>query len=344
MPSVTHRAATGQRGLIEINVGCGTIPLSNASWKRLPALTEHWSDGGVILAAGLVTGLVFGASAERSRFCLRAATVEFWRGKPGDRFATWLLVFSAALILTQMAALSRHARRNDHSPAYPRQARCPARSSVGALFGIGMVLARGCASRLLVLSATGNLRALVTGLVLTIAAQASLTGILSPARDALSNLWLVERRDPQPWGQPALWHRSGPWHSASRFGHSACHRQPSQAHRRAAFSLATGGAVALGWALTARIAEWSFEPVTVQSVTFTGPSANTLMALINETSLPLTFGTGLVPGVFLGAMAAAILGGDWKLQTFDASSGMIRYMVGAVLMGFRRHARRAVVP
>ena len=32
--------------------------------------------------------------------------------------------------------------------------------TVGLLFGSGMILARGCASRLLVLSATGNMRGL----------------------------------------------------------------------------------------------------------------------------------------------------------------------------------------
>ena len=33
----------------------------------------------------------------------------------------------------------------------------------GLLFGVGMVLARGCSGRLLVLAATGNLRSVVAG-------------------------------------------------------------------------------------------------------------------------------------------------------------------------------------
>ncbi|MDJ0930482.1 YeeE/YedE thiosulfate transporter family protein [Breoghania sp.] len=49
-----------------------------------------------------------------------------------------------------------------------------------------MVLARGCASRLLVLSATGNLRALLSGLVFAVVAQASLRGILRPTREWLA--------------------------------------------------------------------------------------------------------------------------------------------------------------
>ena len=50
------------------------------------------------------------------------------------------------------------------------------------LFGVGMILCRGCASRVLVLSATGNVRALISGLIVTVAAQASLSGALSPLR------------------------------------------------------------------------------------------------------------------------------------------------------------------
>ena len=49
----------------------------------------------------------------------------------------------------------------------------------GALFGTGMILARGCSSRLLVLAAQGNLRALLSGLVFAVTAQSALSGLLS---------------------------------------------------------------------------------------------------------------------------------------------------------------------
>ena len=52
----------------------------------------------------------------------------------------------------------------------------------GALFGIGMILARGCSSRLLVLAAQGNLRSVMSGLVFAVTAQAAWTGALSPLR------------------------------------------------------------------------------------------------------------------------------------------------------------------
>ena len=203
----------------------------------------------------------------------------------------------------------------------------------GVLFGAGMVLARGCASRLLVLSGTGNLRALVTGLVLTIVAQATLTGVLSPLREYLARLWTVDAsaRDlglllPEGTGAVLGFLLLG---GALVLG---TRHALGRSDRLAA--LLTGSAIVLGWALTARVAEWSFEPVYVQSISFTGPSANTLMALITETTIPFAFATGLVPGVFSGAAMAALQSGRFRIQTFDAETGMTRYMVGAVLMGF----------
>ena len=41
----------------------------------------------------------------------------------------------------------------------------------GLLFGVGMIMSRGCASRFLILSANGNLRALLSGLIFAVTAH-----------------------------------------------------------------------------------------------------------------------------------------------------------------------------
>ena len=55
----------------------------------------------------------------------------------------------------------------------------------GLLFGYGMVLSNGCGSRALVLLGRGNLRSFVVVIVLAIAAQMTLKGLIAPARIAL---------------------------------------------------------------------------------------------------------------------------------------------------------------
>ena len=112
---------------------------------------------------GLATGVIFGVSAQRSRFCLRAATVEFVRRQMGDKVAVWFLTFSTAVVWVQAAQLL-----GLFDAANARQMAIPGSWSGaiigGLIFGVGMVLARGCSGRLLVLAATGNLRSVVAGL------------------------------------------------------------------------------------------------------------------------------------------------------------------------------------
>ena len=294
--------------------------------------TSLMTDAQKLALGGFAVGLLFGFCAQRSRFCLRSACLEFWRGALGEKFAVWLLVFGAALAGVQglmMAGLL---------PVQGiRQLETPGTLSGaiigGLMFGVGMILARGCASRVLVLSGTGNLRALVTGLVVTVAAQSSLSGILSPLRVKLSSLWIVSAFDRNlmlqlPDGTGLL---VGLGFIAAALWFA----------RRNGVTLLTGIAgagvglaVVLGWAFTSALARTSFEIVPVGSVTFTGPSADTLMALINKPVLDLNFGVGLVPGVFLGAMASALLFREFQVQTFSGETGTVRYLIGAVLMGF----------
>jgi len=92
--------------------------------------------------------------------------------------------------------------------------------------------------------------------------------------------------------------------------------------------------VALGWFLTWSVAQVSFDVVPLSSVTFTGPSADTLMGLVNTSKMPLSFGVGLVPGVFAGAGFVAVTKGDAKIERFGPDTPMERYLIGAVLMGF----------
>ncbi|MEZ5850102.1 MAG: YeeE/YedE family protein [Hyphomicrobiaceae bacterium] len=292
--------------------------------------------------AGLCVGLIFGVAAQRSQFCLRAATIEFWRGaaarRPlwggtlGPRTAIWLLVFGTALAGTQALFASGYLQPNTIRQLSTTGTLSGALLG-GSMFGVGMILARGCASRLLVLSATGNLRALVSGLILTVTAQAALTGILSPARLRISALWTVP-------AEVRNLHHVLPQGTGLVLGAALCAVAIALAiHHRIPFArilagAAVGGAVVLGWGLTAAIAARAFAIVAIESVTFTGPSTDTLMVLIARPEMPLSFGIGLVPGVFAGSFMATLLSGEFEIQTFSDATPLPRYIIGAVLMGF----------
>ncbi len=299
--------------------------------QTIEVLGENWT----ALFGSFAIGMLFGFAAQRSRFCLRAATLDFWKGHLTDRVAVWVLAFSAAVVLTQIAVLASWL---DLGLVRSLNQRGSFSGAIlgGVMFGVGMVLTRGCASRLLVLSAGGNLRSAVTGMVFAVTAQASLRGWLSPLRDALANLWtlgdentlnLLQLMHTKPmFGIVAglIFLAIGAW--------MAIH-----IHLRAGvaiFALIVGLGVASGWVFTGQLAGFSFDPQPVKSLSFTGPSAATLMQVLTLPMLKPEFDIGLVPGVLLGAFLGAAYGRELKLEGFQDGLGMRRYIIGAALMGF----------
>lgn len=283
---------------------------------------------------GLLTGIAFGAAAQRSRFCLRAAVVEFARGAIGDKVAVWLLTFSTALVWVQGARL---VGLIDTTEARIMAATGTWSGAIvgGLMFGAGMVLARGCSGRLLVLAATGNLRSVVSGLIFAVVAQMSITGWLRPIRDQIAGLWVTAGGR----NVDLLEALSLPRESGLLLGLATAvfalelARRRHIGFQRLVFASGVGFAVAMGWALTYALNQVAFEPVQIESATFTGSSAKMLMFLLDR-SFSLNFEIGLVPGVMIGSFAAAALASELKFQGFEGPTPMRNAMIGAVFMGF----------
>jgi len=297
---------------------------------------DTFGEGGTIAVAGLVIGLAFGALAQRSHFCMRSAVIEVFRASGGPKVIIWTLAFGAAILGTQ-GLISLDLLDVSSARQLNGQGSLSGAVIGGLMFGAGMVLARGCASRILVLSATGNLRALFTGLVLTIIAQSSLRGVLSPLREWIAGLWTVSGESARDLS--VLLNLSE--HTPVTLGVALFTVALFLALRRGISrwvivgSTGVGLMIMTGWLVTYNISFQSFNPVSVKSISFIGPSADTLMGLINHPNLPLVFDLGLVPGVFAGSFVAALLGREFKWQCFSIEENpMPRYIFGAVLMGF----------
>lgn len=302
---------------------------------NLTSLIETFGDHFVLAMGGALIGLMFGFFAQRSKFCARAAVIECCDGSWGSRLAVWLLGFAVAILAVQAIVLTGFLK-----PESSRQLGSPGSISGavvgGLMFGMGMIMTRGCASRLLILSANGNLRALLSGLVFAVTVQASISGVLAPARQWVTALWMVEGGPDRnllnltsTWlgfavgiamGAVALWRlrlskdSSNTWNWAGVF---------------------VGLAVAMGWGLTQLVASVSFEPIAVQSLSFSAPSAEWLMRTLSTTTAPsFGFDAGLLPGVFIGSLVASVLFGEFKFEGFQTENKLGHYLTGAVLMGF----------
>ena len=302
----------------------------------LETLLGKFGEMGTITLAGGVIGLLFGFFAHRSRFCMRSAVIEFARGTQEGKLTVWLFTFSTAVLLTQGLIVAGALDVRDARQLAARGSLSGAAIG-GALFGAGMVLARGCSSRLLVLAAQGNLRALLSGLVFAVTAQSALSGLLSPLRLAVAGWWTVEGGSARDllvltgWGHTGGLLFGAVWLAAALFWGW---------RQRVRFwgwfgAVGVGVMVALAWLTTYKISRAAFDLVIpIQSLSFTGPAADTLMLVLSPPGQALKFDLGLVPGVALGAFISAALWRELKLEGFQGGQAMRRYIAGAVFMGF----------
>ena len=233
----------------------------------LNSLPELLGEKTTIALAGLVVGLLFGICAQRSRFCLRSAVVEFWNRQGSAKLAIWLFAFSSAIVATQFFITQGWL---DVGPARQLSATGSLSGGLvgGLLFGIGMILARGCASRMLVLAATGNLRALLTGLIFAVTAQAALNGVLSPARTWLSSLWTIEGGGARDLlATFHLGHYGGLVFGFVWLATAIHFAQRARLGRREWLgATGVGITISLAWLVTFRIGSQSFEIIPVQSL------------------------------------------------------------------------------
>ncbi len=289
----------------------------------------------VLALMGALIGLAFGYFGQRSKFCLRAATIEFAERQWGQRTAVWLVTFSVAVMSTQLAI----------ELGWFHTANVRALASLGSLsgsilgglmFGFGMILTRGCSSRLLILAGTGNLRALISGLIFAVTAQAATGGILAPLREWLNALWTIPGGDARDLlavlglgrtfaiAFTGLWLAAGVvWAIKSRVPRA-----------QIAHAIGVGLIITAAWVGTFQLSLVSFDPVAIRSITLTTPSANVLMSILATPTVPFDFDFFFIPAVLLGSFLAAWRHNELELQGFQGGQAMRRYIAGAILMGF----------
>ena len=270
---------------------------------------------------GLLVGLAFGALAEVTRFCLRRAVA----GAPGERLpaaGVWAAALLTALLGTQAAVLWGFV---DFSGHRFMAGDVPVLAIVlgGLLFGVGMVLTRGCISRLTVLSGTGNLRAATVLVIFAIVAHSTMKGVLAPLRTALGSVTATF--------DPAL-----PLAAAAVLALGAAALALRSGARPLHLALAglLGLLVPLAWVGTGFVLFDEFDPIPMESLSFTLPSAEALFWSIAGTSVPAGFGVGLVGGTLVGALVLALLGGRFAWASFETPRQTGRYALGAAMMGF----------
>lgn len=273
-------------------------------------------------------GVMFGVAAQITRFCLRRAVAPEASDR-GQAGAVWLTALAVAIVGFQAAASAGYVDLQGHRYL---DGSIPVLAIVlgGLAFGAGMILTRGCASRLTVLAATGNLRAVVVLAVFAIVAHATLKGVLAPVRTTLGGL-TADLPFGTLYALPVAPFVVGAV-ALLAAGYAIYRFRPSASH--VVLAAVIGLVPVLGWATTSVLLMDEFDPLEVQSAAFTLPWSEALFWTLASSAVPAGFGTGLIGGVLVGSFLSALARGELQLQSFEDTPQMLRYFAGAVLMGF----------
>ncbi len=271
---------------------------------------------------GLGLGLVFGVLAQITRFCFRRSIVGDDRKQAAG---VWVTALAVAVLGTQ-AAVAVGWITFDNQRFMATNLPVLAIIAGGLLFGAGMVLTRGCVSRLTVLTGSGNLRAALVLVVFAVVAHATLKGVLSPLRTTLGSVtWSLDSAALP--GAPMIW--------TAMIVTAALVFALRSGNRIGTLALAAliGLLVPLGWVGTGYILLDEFDPIMMESLSFTSAAAEALFFTVASTSISASFGAALIAAVALGALVSSLIRREFVWQSFGSPRETGRYMSGAAMMG-----------
>lgn len=294
----------------------------------------------MLLWSVFLLGMAFGVAARLGRFCLlRGLRQQMGRDTEvaaGQAPALQAFALALAVALLASQGLQALGMLDLGQAAIARPSFSIAGVLIGGLlFGVGMVLARACGARSLVLLAGGNLRSLVTLVFLALGAQLAMTGVLTPLR-----LWL------QTLTPLTLAHATLPAYLPSLnawlltlglalllLAYALLRPGLRQSRLQWGSALLIGLLVAAGWWLTAHIGVDEFEPARLTSLSFIGPIAEALLYLQLSVGREPGIGLALTAGVLAGASLAALGSRTARWEGFDSTSRLAASAGGGLLMG-----------
>lgn len=295
--------------------------------------------------AGLLLGMLFGATVQRSGFCTMGAISDWMAMGDTARLRSWGLAIAVAMLGSQLLHLL--GLIDLRASIYTAPSLNWLGAAIGGLlFGFGMVQAGGCGNRTLARLGAGNLKSLLVVLMIGLSGYITLRGLLAPARVWLDRWSAIDLKpygvtsqalpdllsfiaDPQllRWllglGLPALlllW----------VFRDARFRGKPVLV----VAGVIVGLIIIAGWAATGILGADDFEPAPLASMTFVAPIGAALQYLMTFTGMKLDFGISSVGGVILGAFLMAKHDNTFRLEGFTSAGDMLSHLLGGILMGF----------
>lgn len=300
-------------------------------------MLEILSEPMLVAAIGLIGGILLGLAARIGRFCTLGAIEDLFYGENTLRLRMWGIAIGVAVIGT--FGLSALGLLDLSQTLYLSRQWNPLSSIFGGLlFGYGMALAGNCGYGALARLGGGDLRSLLIVLVMGISAYVTLGGPLSALR-----IWAFGgSEDAMGLGSIAVLgsamtglsiESSGIAIGLIILGLTLTNRELRRSHAYTFWGAVAGLAVVSGWAGTQWVANAGFDATPVVTHTFSAPMGETMLYIMTSSGNSISFGTGSVAGVLIGAFIGSLFKGHFRWEACDDPRELRRQILGAALMG-----------
>jgi len=296
------------------------------------------ADTTLVAIIGMAGGLLLGLAARLGRFCTLGAVEDLLYQGSSVRMRMWIVAIGVAIIGT--FGLMGSGLLDDTAAVYLSFEWSPLGSIVGGLlFGYGMALSGNCGFGALARLGGGDLRSFVIVLVMGISAYVTLSGPLARLRVTLfpqppvsgPHLPGIAHLLSDVTGLPVT--ALGLAIGAVILGGALASRELLARPKSIFWGAAVGAAVISGWAGTNWVAANGFDPVPVESHTFSAPLGDTIIYAMTSSGNNLNFGVGSVLGVLMGAFIGSLIKGHFRWEACEDPRELKRQILGAALMG-----------
>ncbi|MGZ9156509.1 MAG: YeeE/YedE family protein [Candidatus Binatia bacterium] len=299
-------------------------------WSAMDFIDER----NFILAGGLLIGSAFGYFAQISGFCIRSAVCNLVSGNRKHALVTWVLAAAVTLATVQVLVAIGSL---ELSSARQLAARGTMSGAVfgGLLLGVGIVIARGCPSRLLVLFSQGNLRALLTLTVIAASVSSATNGALTPLTVRISELWMVEGGPSRDLASLLGLETAAKLAIASLLfiGAVALARISKLPFTVCGPAIVIGVLVTCAWYFTYTATNQGFELLYPSGISLSGPLGKLFAAVHRPAGSWIGFDGAIVPGVLLGGFLAAVSRRKFSVEGVRDLYSVSRCLVGGVMIG-----------
>ena len=308
----------------------------------------EWEPVYRVAMLSFLAGILLGAVVNKTNFCTMGAVSDWVNMGNKGRLRAWFLAIGIAILVTQGLQYKEVIDISAAIYLTPNFGWLGALVG-GFLFGVGMTLASGCANRTLVRVGGGNLKSLVVMIFLGLTAYMTMRGLLALLRMNVietTNIDLAAHQISDQGIATLLSHLLGLENTAlvhnvvallmgaGLIAYALKGKELRSNFNNILAGVAIGLIIPAGWYITGVVGFDEFEPLRLESFTFTGPTADELMYLMTFTGSTINFGIAAVFGVILGSFLYVIMTGKFRVETFVDRSDMVRHMLGGILMGF----------